>query len=155
MCVDVGRAVVIVKDSLVFLYWAEDEDDEVVHQGQGLAGFPWPEDGAVIDFVLGLCKDLDSGVSPVGVRSGGVGDDGGLSFRAELGVLVERYALGEELRVERDGLGGCAAVGSTEGLEELKAEDYVVGGDGVRGFAGSEAKSFVDGRGQKGGVVGG
>jgi hypothetical protein len=57
--VDVRWAILIVEDALVFFDWAQKEDDCVVHEGEGLASFPVPEDGVVVCFVLGLGKNAD------------------------------------------------------------------------------------------------
>jgi len=57
--VDVGWAILIVKDALIFLNWPQEEDDGVMHEGESLAGLPIPEDGVVVCFVLSLGKNAD------------------------------------------------------------------------------------------------
>jgi hypothetical protein len=57
--VDVRGAILVVEDSLVFFNRPQEEDDSVVHEGEGLASFPVPEDGVVVCFVLGLGENAD------------------------------------------------------------------------------------------------
>ena len=112
--------------SLIFFNGPEAQDDVVVHECQGLASLPRSKDGTIVDLVLGFGKDFDSGESPVWVRSGVICDDGSLGLGAELGIVVEGYALGEKGGVERDGVVGVAVVGSAEGFEEEVAKDDLV-----------------------------
>jgi hypothetical protein len=57
--VDVRWAILAVEDALVFFDWSKEEDDGVVHEGEGLASFPISEDGVVVCFVLGLGENAD------------------------------------------------------------------------------------------------
>lgn len=63
--VEVGGPIPLVEDTLVLLHGAEHEDDEVMHQGESLAGFPGAKYGAVIYLVLGFREDFDGRVAPV------------------------------------------------------------------------------------------
>ena len=126
MSVDVRGTVGSVKDTLIFFDGPQGEDDEVVHEGQSLASFPVAKNGPVVDFVLSFGEDFDCGVAPVGIGTAGVGDEGGLSLGGELGVVVEGYAVSEEVRVEGDGSFGVPAVSSAEAVEQDVSEYHVV-----------------------------
>jgi hypothetical protein len=67
--VDIRWAILIVEDALVFFDWPQKEDDSVMHEGEGLASFPIPEDGVVVCFMLGLGEDADCCPAPVWVRA--------------------------------------------------------------------------------------
>ena len=77
--------------------------------------------------MLSFSKDFDCYVTPVGIRTAGVGDKGGLGLRGKLGVVVEGYAVSEEVWVERDRSFGVPAVSSAEAVEQDVSEYYVVG----------------------------
>ena len=134
MGVDVGGAVGGVKDALIFFDGSQSEDDKVMHESQSLASFPVAKNGPVVDFVLGFGEDFHCGVAPVGIGTAGVGDEGGLGLGGELGVVVEGYAVGEKVWVERDGSLGVSAVGSAEAIEKDVSKYYVIGRDDVWGF---------------------
>jgi len=58
--VNVGGAVLVVEDALIFFNWPQEENDGVVHEGEGLASFPIPKDRVVVCLVLGLGEDANS-----------------------------------------------------------------------------------------------
>lgn len=92
----------IADDSLIFLDRAENEDDGVVCQSQGLACFPGSKKGVLIDFMLGFGKDSNDGVSPGWVRSVGIGHDDGTGFAGELMKFIVINAVGEENGIESE-----------------------------------------------------
>lgn len=70
----------MVNDALVFLDWAQGENDKVMHEGKSLTSFPRAEDTTIVDFVLRLGEDANSCVAPVWIGAGSIGDNGGLGF---------------------------------------------------------------------------
>lgn len=75
MDVNVGGAIGVIEEPLVLFDWSEEENNGVVHEGEGLASFPASEDGTFIDLVLSFGENFDGSVTPIRVRARGVGHD--------------------------------------------------------------------------------
>lgn len=89
-----------IEDALIFLDGAKEQNNGIVHEGEGLTSFPGAEDGAFIDLVLGLAEDANGRPTPIGVGATSVTHDDGLSLAGKLGEFVEIDALDEEGLIE-------------------------------------------------------
>lgn len=118
----IGRTVGLIKKALVLLDGAEEKDDGVMHQGQSLTSLPRAKDRTFVDLVLGLGKNVDNVVAPVGMGAIGVGHDDTLGFARKLSVFIKVNAFCKGFWIERDGGGWRATISSTQGFEEEGAE---------------------------------
>lgn len=89
-----------IEDALILLNGAKEQNNGIVHEGEGLASFPGAKDGAFINLVLGLAEDADGRPAPIGVGATSVTHDDSLGLAGELGELVEIDTLNEEGFIE-------------------------------------------------------
>lgn len=97
---NMGGPITRENQALVFFHRAEEENDGVVCQSQGLASLNAGEKGILIDLVLGFGEDAHHSVAPGGVGPIGVGGYGGFSLTGELVVLIVADAVSEKFRIE-------------------------------------------------------
>lgn len=153
MDVKVGWAVFGIEDALILLDRAKEQNDGVVHEGESLACLPRAKDGAFVHLVLSFAKDSNGGPAPVGVRAAGVAHNDGLSFAGELSELVQIDALDKEGLIEGVDSGGGAMIGAREAFVKELAQELITGRDTVGRCGGPEAKTFLDGSDEEGGIV--
>lgn len=153
MDVEVSGSISSIEDALILLDRAKEQNDGIVHEGEGLAGFPGSEDGAFIDLVLGLAEDADGRPAPVGIRATSVAHDDSLGLAGKLGKLIEVDALDEESLVEGVDSGGRTVISTGETFKEKLPKEFVSGGDAVRRGRRAEAETFLNRGDEESGVV--